>query len=546
MDRPRAPLAGATAGLLFLGLGFAGDVRAQERAARHDHDAPSEPRVPESVDMEATASEEARLHLNRGFEALHNFGYEAARESFREAIRLEPGFVLAHWGEAFSFHYPFGFEGGEPDSVRAALGRLAPTPEARAALAPTSRERAYLDALERLAGPGSERERRIAFSRAMREVAETYAEDTEAWALYAISVFGTEQNIRGVPSARDEAARAARRVLARSPRHPGGLHYLIHALDTPETADRILDVAREYATVSRTASHALHMPSHVFLQLALWDEAIAANERAFEASERWVEETGRTLDDRDYHAADFLHYALLQQGRVREAHAWVAEVRRRRQRSDHWSARWYDAVWSARERIETARWGEAPLPESGFEGRDELLVRALDAARSGRLEEARSALSTIRARREAASGDASATFEEARWAVTQAEAEGALAAAEGRYPDAVAALERALAEEARLPPANETPDPVKPPLELMGEILLEAGDPEGAVDAFRRSLEVRRGRARSLLGLARAAEAAGDSATAAGAYRRLLDAWRRADADLPELEEAREYRRERR
>lgn len=537
----RASCVGRTAVLVVASLSLVAPALAQERHDGHDHGDVPAGWVPESVDMRATAGDEARLHLNRGFEALHNFWYEAARESFREASRLEPGFVLAHWGEAFSFHSPFGFEGGQPDSLRAALDRLGPTPEARAALAPTERERAYLAALERLAGTGSERERRVAFSRAMGELAETYPEDVEARALYAISVFGTEQNIRGVPAARAKAARAARRVLERSPRHPGGLHYLIHALDTPATAGEILDVAREYLTVSRTASHAIHMPSHVFLQLGLWDEAIAANERAFEASERWVEQAGRALHDRDYHAADFLHYALLQQGRLREAHAWVAEMRELRERSDHWSAKWYDAVWSARERVETASWGQGPLPASGFDGRDELLARVLDAAATGHLEEARSTLAVIRGRREAAAGDQSASFDEMRWAVAEGEAEAAVAAAEGRVPEARAALERALAAESRLPPANETPDPVKPPLELLGEILLEAGDPVGSVDAFRRSLEVRRGRARSLIGLARAARAAGDPTGAAEAYRRLLDAWHGADRGLREIEEAREY-----
>ena len=116
--------------------------------------------------MEATAPDEARAYLSRGFEALHNFWYDAARDAFHEAQRLHPDFVLAYWGEAFSHHYPFGFSGGQPDELRAALARLAPAPEARAALAPTERERRYLEAIEELAKDGSETDRRRAFSAA--------------------------------------------------------------------------------------------------------------------------------------------------------------------------------------------------------------------------------------------------------------------------------------------------------------------------------------------------------------------------------------------
>jgi tetratricopeptide (TPR) repeat protein len=491
--------------------------------------------------MAASGSEEARAHLNRGIEALHNFWYDAAREAFGQAQALEPNFVLAVWGEAFSHHYPFGFSGGELEEIRAALDRLAPTPKARAALARTDRERRYLDAIEVLAGEGTEQQRRRGFSQAMRALAEAYPDDPEAWAFYAISVFGTEQNIRGVPAARAEAARAARRVLAIAPRHPGGLHYAIHALDTPETAEDVLEIARTYATVSHTASHAIHMPSHIFMQLARWDDAIDVNRRAFEASERWVAQSGRELHDRDYHAADFLHYSLLQKGQMDAAHRWVDEMAQLGQTSDHWSAKWYRASWAARERIEAAAWGAGPLPKSGFEGRDELLAAGMDAAMTGDLDTAREILGAMRSKVESARASGSATFPAARWQVAAGELDGLIAAREGRLDDARRALDEALEAFASLPPPNETPDPAKPPYELLGDILLDAGHAEAAMDAYRRQLELRRGRARSLIGLARAARAADHTHVARDAYQRLLEHWAEADEDRPELQEARDF-----
>ena len=403
--------------VLAIAAATAGSLAAQDQRERHDHGAAPEDWVPESVDMAASASDEARLFLNRGIEALHNFWYEAAREAFREAQQLEPDFMLAAWGEAFSHHYPFGFSGGDLEEVRAALARLAPTPEARAALAKTEREQRYLDAIEVLAGEGSEQERRRGFAQTMRDLTEAHPNDVEAWAFYAISMFGTEQNIRGVPAARAEAARAAKRVLETSPRHPGGLHYAIHALDTPETAHQVLDAARTYTTVSTTASHAIHMPSHIFMQLAMWDDAIEVNRRAFQASERWIAQTDREVHDRDYHAADFLHYSLLQEGRVSDAHAWVDEMARLRETSDHWSPRWFGAVWAARERIETGTWGAGPLPRSGFAGRDELIAAGMDAVMTGDLEEANEILAIIESKIEEARGSGSAQFPAARWQV---------------------------------------------------------------------------------------------------------------------------------
>lgn len=511
------------------------------QADGHDHGAAPPDRVPESVDMAASASEEARAYLNRGIEALHNFWYDAARQAFAEAERLEPNFVLAHWGEAFSYHYPFGFSGGSPAEIRAALDRLAPTAAERARLARTERERAYLEAIEVLAAPGSEVERRRGFAAAMRRVAQAYPEDDEAWAFYSISVFGTEQNIRGVPAAREEAARAARHVLARSPRHPGALHYAIHALDTPGTAHAVLDAARTYATVSTSASHAIHMPSHIFMQLAMWDDAIEVNRRSFEASERWVERTGGEPSDRDYHAADFLHYSLLQKGQVGAAHDWVEEMRRLRTASDHWTAEWYDAVWSARERIETARWGSGPLPTSRFESRDELLAAGMDAAMTGDLAHASGILEAMRGKIESAGGTGSAMFPAPRWQVAAGELEALIAAREGRLHDARKAMNAAFEAFEELPPPNETPDPAKPPYELFGDILLEAGHPAEAIEAYRRQLDLRRGRARSLVGLARAAIAADDAELARASYERLVAQWSEADADRPELAEARRY-----
>lgn len=542
---PRVPvvLAGLAIGLVG-GLAGWASAAAQEPPARAHEERPlaDEPGGPPAVSMRASASPAAGEQLNRGVEALHDFWYVEARERFREAQRLEPGFVLAHWAEALSHHYPFGYSGGDPDEMRAALDRLAPTPGARAELARTERERRYLAAIEILAGEGTEQERRKGFARAMHELAEAYPDDLEAWAFYALSLFGTARNIRSVPEIRDEVARATAYVLERAPRHPGALHYRIHALDTPPTAERALEAARTYETLPTEASHAIHMPSHIYLQLGLWEDVVAANRRAWAASERWVEETGRAAADRDWHAADFLHYALLQQGRVAGARRWTEEARRVAEELDSGTARWFHAAWSARERVETAAWGTGPLPTSGYEGRDELLAAGIDAVHSGDHERAREILVRMEARRERARENAGSAMDPVgRWEVTRKELQAVIAAAADDLSRARRLLAEAIALQDEIPPPNETPDPVLPPHELLGELLLDAGRPSEAAAAFRKSIDMRQGRARSLIGLARASAAAGDDEAAASAWRRLLARWEAADPDRPELAEAKVF-----
>lgn len=211
------------------------------------------------------------------------------------------------------------------------------------------------------------------------------------------------------------------------------------------------------------------------------------------------------------------------------------------ERADDGSARWYEAQWAARERIETEAWGSGPLPRSGSDSRDELMAAGMDAAMTGNLADANEILAIVRSNVENRRENGSSLFPLARWQVALGELEGLIAARQGRLAMARQALGRAFDAFAVLPPPNETPDPAKPPYELMGDILLEAGLAEEAIDAYRRQLELRRGRARSLIGLARAARAAGDNDTARDAYERLLTQWSEADRDRPELTEARVF-----
>ena len=183
------------------------------------------------------------------------------------------------------------------------------------------RERAYLGAVEALYGKGELKERRRAYEAAMARIQEDYPTDLEGASLHALALLScarVESRIC-VPSV--QAAAIVEDVLRRNPTHPGATHYLIHAYDDPLLAPLGLPVARRYARIAPKAEHALHMPSHIFVHLGLWDDVVSSNEAAWTASKAWVKRKGRPNEDLDLHAAAWLHYGYLQQGRYARAKA---------------------------------------------------------------------------------------------------------------------------------------------------------------------------------------------------------------------------------
>ncbi|HEX6199217.1 MAG TPA: tetratricopeptide repeat protein [Thermoanaerobaculia bacterium] len=460
------------------------------------------------IELPATGAAEARPWFERGVAALHSFWYDEAAEAFRRAREIDPGFVLAYWGEAMTHNHPI-WDQVELEEGRAALAALAPTAAERAAAAPTERERAYLAAVELLfAGEGEKDARDEAYAEAMTRLAERWPEDFEARTFHALALEGVAYG--GVPDERRfpllmRAAAELEELFDQRPDHPGVLHYLIHAYDDPVHAPLGLRAARLYAEVAPAAHHALHMPSHIFVQLGRWDQAAASNEDAWEASVAWVEEDGMPLGHRDYHSLSWLLYAYLQQGRLEAARELLDRVGR-------------DAEASPGRRIEHAR--------------DEMTARYRVEALGMGAEEGEAGLGEVLAARAAAGGEAAEVLERSAAALSHLAAE--------RPEEALAALDEAVAAEEALGPPSGPPDTFKPAHELRGEVLLALGRPAEAAESFEASLRRTPRRALSLLGAARAAAALGEGERAAERYRELLAVWQRADADLPALAEARE------
>ena len=220
----------------------------------------------------------AQTPFIRGVLLLHSFEFEPAAEAFRQAQEADPGFALAYWGEAMTYNHPLWQQQDKPAALKA-LMRLAESPAARAAKAPTERERLYLAAVEALYGDGTKGDRDAAYMRAMARLSDTYPDDDEARTFYALAILGSRDGVRDFATY-IRAATVAQPVFDRNPDHPGAAHYLIHAFDDPIHAPLGLPAARRYASIAPGAAHAQHMTSHIFVAMGMWDDVIAANVRA--------------------------------------------------------------------------------------------------------------------------------------------------------------------------------------------------------------------------------------------------------------------------
>ncbi len=489
------------------------------------------------LDFRTSGGEAAQAHFLRGVLWLHSFEYSDAREEFRRAWEAEPGFAMAAWGEAMTWNHPIWVR-VDLEAGRAALERLGATREERLAAAPTERERAFVAAVEELFfGEGDKPERDRAYAEAMARLHRQSPEDPEAAAFYALALLGSGQGERDFATYMAAAA-VVEEVYAANPDHPGALHYLIHAYDEAVHAPLGLRAARRYAEVASAAPHALHMPSHIFLALGLWDAVEASNRDAVEAAE----ERGGP----NYHSLFWLQYALLQQGRAAEAAELLEEVKAAAA-GGAGPARTHLAFMSAAQTVETAgRFAPPEVDTAGLEAGPVVIAayaRGYHAALAGDAAGARTAAAAIReAAAEEEGRDAGAAaicadqLEALALLASGAPGEGAAggdagdgATAAGGADEALDRLRAAAAAEDSLSLDIGPPYPPKPTWELLGETLLRLGRPAEARAAFDHALALAPGRTLALTGLAAAAAGEGDEEAAEEARGRVAGNLRKMD-----------------
>jgi tetratricopeptide (TPR) repeat protein len=506
--------------------------------------------------FETSGAPAAKPAFIRGVLLLHSFEFADAKEAFMEAQRLDPGYAMAYWGEAMTYNHPLWAQ-TDPDAARAALARLAPTAEARVAKAPTAYEKSWLTAVEALYGSGDKLTRDLAYAAAMQRVFDANPEDLEAASFYALALLGTSHNGRDFATYM-KAAAIVERVYAKNPQHPGAAHYLIHSYDDPVHAPLGMRAADAYAKIAPSASHALHMPSHIYFAMGMWDEAAAMNERSWKAADERVQQKKLSVDERGFHALHWLEYAYLQQGRYQDAKRILQTMEADAAKSGSARTRSHLALMRSAWVVETRQWssvGQA-VPAQGL-GPDavgaNLFVIGYAALESGDLAGAKAALGQIRSAFGSPAGASDAhhgagmpqtglpaaggSSHSRVPAVMAQQLDALILLKEGQPEPALERLTAAARAEDGLSFEFGPPNPVKPAHELLGEILLKLDRPEDARREFEASLRRAPRRALSMLGLARAAAAGGDTTAARATYAELGKMWKGADKDLPEWKE---------
>ena len=485
------------------------------------------------IDFPTSGSTGAQASFVRGVLLLHSFEYKDAAAAFREAQKLDPDFVMAYWGEAMTHNHPI-WNQRDQEGALAVLRRLGASAKERAAKAPTEREKDYLNTLEVLYADGDKLGRDQAYSAALKSLYEKYPKDLEAASFYALSILGTAQGVRDFRTYM-RAAAIVEDVFQENSRHPGAAHYLIHSFDDPIHAPLGLKAARAYADIAPEAPHALHMPSHIFMALGMWDESASSNE----ASEAAAIKKGQS----GLHATWWLHYSYLQQGRYTEASDLIKRTHARLGPNPNESGRRHLAYMHAAHLIETL--GRAPVDGVKAPDIDSvpvkpavslLLARGLLALEKKDHSKAERLLGLMQDR---LSADRSEKKDSAWLSLVEQELRAAIGFSTGDTDAALASMQKAAHLQEGLTFEFGPAFPVKPVHELLGEMFLRQRRFAEAQVAFRGSLDRNANRALSLLGLARALAGAGDLPGSRAVYEQLGRIWHRADTNIVELEEVR-------
>jgi tetratricopeptide (TPR) repeat protein len=550
--------------LLLIGLASSLSLRQVECATAPE---PGDLRAAGKVEFPISCTPSAQSEFSRGVALLHSFFYEEARRVFTSVAERDPKCAMAQWGIAMTWWHPI-WTPPTPDEMRAGKAAIE---KAMAMNAGTDRERGFITALntyyntpdsssagavgQSCHGPVGPRDRVIAYEKAMHQLRDKYPDDFETQAFYAFAVLAVGYATPNDTSLSKqlEAAAIFEKLWKQNANHPGVVHYLIHCYDYPSLAQRGLAAAQSYASIAPWVPHALHMPSHIFTRLGMWDESIAANGASADASRAYAVMRHREATEaEELHALDYMAYSYLQEARDTEAKKIVdltANVRKTNPELE-FSAAYALAAIPTRYAFERNDWAAAAaltvpkLPHwSSFPFMEALIEygHALGRAHTGDLDGARKAIARMQQLRDATKDSKFDYFKNHLDLQMQA-ASAWVAASEGKKREAVEILRRAADAEDILGKHPVSPGAFVPIREQLGTLLLEVGQSKEAQREFEAALKIYPGRFRGLYGAAQAAEQNGDKENATRYYAKLAAQTKQATGSRDELNHVREFR----
>jgi tetratricopeptide (TPR) repeat protein len=541
-------------------LSGVGRSTAAQETHPHKHD-PSEKIG--KVNFTVSCTPLAQTQFNRAVAWLHSFEYEEAEKAFTEVTVTDARCGMGFWGIAMSGYHPL----WTPPTAEEIKKGSSAIEKAKAVGARTQREQDYIAAIEifyKDADKLDHRTRSFAYSKAIEQLYQRNPSDTEAGVFYALTLIatGAMSNDKSYVSEK-KAAQILNNVLAREPQHPGVTHYLIHSYDYPALAELALPAAQSYAKIAPASAHARHMPSHIFIRLGLWQEAIRSNLDAKAAAKEFAVRNNLSgVWDEQFHAMDYLAYAYLQGAQDKQALGVLDELNKMpKAEPETFKVAYAFTAVPARYALERRRWDEAAklalpsnalrtFPWQRFRWAEAQIhfARAIGAARTGDRSSAQQDIEKLSAIRKELV-EVKGGYDWAKQVeIERLIASAWLAHAEGKNEESL----RLMREAADLDDATDkhpvTPGSLLPAREQLGELLLEMKQPAAALLAFETSLRTAPNRFNGVYGAARAARLAADESKLAADrekaksyYAKLLELSRWSDGNRPELAEAKAF-----
>lgn len=502
------------------------------------------------VTFETTCGK-AQADFNRALAMMHSFWYVEAEKAFQKIAKNHPQCAMAQWGVAMANYHPI-WAPPTPDELR--RGRTA-AEAAAASKAGDSRERAFIGAVNAFYADSDTVDhptRALRYEKAMADVAAKHPKDREASILYALSLLGTASANDKTYAKQKQAADILNRILPAEPEHPGVAHYIIHSFDYPQLAAAALPAARAYAKIAPGSPHALHMPSHIFTRLGLWEESIASNTASAEKARRYIRQINPdAVSPDELHAIDYLVYARLQQAndeKAKELTDTLLKAAEKERGDGPFMVAYAYAAVPARYLLERRQWKEAAqlevrpanFPWKNIPYAEALIVfaKAIGGARSGDLNVAKAATDRLGQLRQALLDQKNkywAEQVEVQWLAAQA----ALAQSAGFRGEALRLMREAADLEDTTEKHPVTPGVIIPARELLAEMLLDDGRADEALVEVEKVLMVAPGRYNAELLAARAAEKAANTQKARAHYQALVTL--AGNSSRPELAAARSF-----
>lgn len=497
------------------------------------------------VNFPVSCNPEAQKQFQRAAALYHSFDWPRVTKAFQAVLETDPQCGMGWWGIALATQdNPFVW----PISAKQVADGWAAIQKAKAISAKTQRERDYIAALELFYKDGDKvphRQRAFAYEKAMEKIAKAYTDDVEAQVLYALALSANFEPTDKKYTKQLKAAKVLEPVFKKYPQHPGAAHYLIHSYDYPPIAPKGLDAARRYAAIAPSAPHALHMPSHIFTRVGYWKDSVESNRASFNST--------KDLRTR-LHALDYMTYAYLQMGQDTQARRSLDEILKiEKVPSENQAAAYALAAIPSRLTLERDRWAEAAALElhpgdavfkwNNFPNAVAVMVfaRGVGAARSGNVAAAKEELERLTSRVK----PAMVAAKQAYWA-DQADIqikiiESWIAKAEGDNARALQLARAAAKHEDSTEKHVVSPGPILPARELLGDMLMELGQPAAALKEYEASIAKEPNRFRGLYSAARAAEASGNTAKARSWYQKFSEVAAQADPGVAQVQHAKTF-----